>query len=141
MVARGVRAVTAAPDSLLPMSLLRAILSGQYSNNVGRGRRSERGQEAARPEPLTLFSLVVFSEARRLPPPGPVATLPSSLSFALRSLPSWRTITAPATTKQTIPTVNVTTSRIRTPLAAARTGTHQMAKSPPDPRVLGSTAM
>jgi hypothetical protein len=35
MVARGVRADSAAPDSLLPMSLLRAILSGQYSNNVG----------------------------------------------------------------------------------------------------------
>src|SRR5215210_9292178 len=105
------------------------------------GDSTRGGQEAARPEPLALFSLVVFSEARRLPPLGPLATLPSSLSCALRSLPSWRTITAPATTKQTIPTENVTTSRIRTPLAAARTGTHQMAKSPPDSRVLGSAAM
>jgi hypothetical protein len=54
----------------------------------------------------------------------------------LRGLLSSRTIMAPAIKKQTNPTVNVTTSRIRTPLAAATPGTHQMAKSLPDARAL-----
>src|SRR5918996_4963415 len=31
---RGIRAASIAPDSLLPMTLLRAVLSGQYSNNA-----------------------------------------------------------------------------------------------------------
>jgi hypothetical protein len=48
---------------------------------------------------------------------------------------------APAIKKQINPTVNVTTSRIRTPLAAANPGTHQMAKSLPGARVFGSTVM
>src|SRR5215216_4662048 len=36
---RGVRAASIPPDSLLPMTLLRAVLSGQYSNNAAWERR------------------------------------------------------------------------------------------------------
>src|SRR5215208_5868169 len=99
------------------------------------------GQEAALRESWVLFSLVVFSEARGLLPPGPLARSPFPLACVLRGLLSSRTILAPAIRKQMVPTANVTTSRIRTPLAAANPGTHQMAKSLPDPRVFGSTAM
>src|SRR5215203_2751041 len=52
-------------------------------------------------------------------PSTPLARSPLSITWDLRGLLSSRTITEPAIKKQINPTVNVTTSRIRTPLAAA----------------------
>src|SRR5215207_4448587 len=48
---RGVRAASIAPDSLLPMTLLRAVLSGQYSNNAAwkGSRRWSRRRPSRKP--------------------------------------------------------------------------------------------
>src|SRR5215217_603363 len=81
---RGVRAASILPDSLLPMTLLRAVLSRQYSNNAAweRSRRWSRRRLARNPWPCSpwwpfrspaVCCLPVLWPGRPFPSPGTCA--------------------------------------------------------------------